>query len=186
VIFSKTAGAPALRFLGMSTNVSSPVSASASASASPSPVPEGQRLFPYLVVRDAARAIAFYGAAFGAEESYRMEMNDGKTGNKIGHAEIAFAGVTVWLADEFPEMGFAAPADGAGGGVSVVVYVADVDGLAARAVAAGARLAHPVRDEFYGDRVAVLLDPFGHRWMFHTRRELVTPDEIRRGRAARV
>jgi PhnB protein len=181
-----TAGAPGPRLLGMSTNVSSPVSASASAT--PSPVPEGQRLFPYLVVRDAARAIAFYGAAFGAEESYRLEMNDGKignkTGNKIGHAEIAFAGVTIWLADEFPEMGFAAPAGGAGGGVSVVVYVADVDGLAARAVAAGARLAHPVRDEFYGDRVAVLLDPFGHRWMFHTRRELVTPDEMRRRMAS--
>jgi PhnB protein len=165
----------------MSTNVSSP--GVLTAIASPSPVPEGQRLFPYLVVRDAARAIAFYGAAFGAQESYRLEMN-GETGPKIGHAEIVFEGVTVWLADEFPEMGFAAPADGAGGGVSVVVYVADVDGMAARAVAAGARLAHPVRDEFYGDRVAVLLDPFGHRWMFHARRELVTPDEMRRRMAS--
>lgn len=138
-----------------------------------SAVPEGQRLFPYLVVRGAAQALEFYVRAFQARERYRLEMGD-----KIGHAEFSFSGVTVWLADEFPEMGFLAPSEGSP--VSIVVYVPDVDALVERAVAAGATLERPIRDEFYGDRTGVLRDPFGHRWLFHSRRELVTPEEMRR------
>jgi PhnB protein len=137
------------------------------------PVPDGQRLFPYLVVAGAARAIDFYTRAFGARELYRLEMGD-----KIGHAELTFAGVTVWLADEFPDLGFRAP--GGGSPVSIVIYVPDVDALVERAVAQGATLERPIRDEFYGDRTGVLRDPFGHRWLFHARRELVTPEEMRR------
>src|SRR6478735_5250067 len=137
------------------------------------PVPDGQRLFAYLVVADAARALDFYARAFGARENYRLEMGD-----KIGHAEFDFAGVTLMIADEFPELGFRAPSGTTP--VSIVVYVADVDALAERAVAAGARLEKPVTDEFYGDRVASLRDPFGHRWLLHSRRELVTPEEMRR------
>ncbi|HYQ03312.1 MAG TPA: VOC family protein [Polyangiaceae bacterium] len=137
------------------------------------PVPDGQRLFAYLIVTNAARAIDFYQRAFGARESYRLEMGD-----KIGHAEFAFEGVTIMLADEFPELGFISPRSSTA--VSIVVYVADVDALAERAVAAGATLEKPVRDEFYGDRVASLRDPFGHRWLLHSRREIVTPEEMRR------
>ncbi len=142
-----------------------------------SPVPDGQRLFPYLIVRDAARALAFYQQAFDAREKYRLEM-----GSKIGHAELSFAGVTIWLADEFPEQGFLGPAGSSP--VSIVVYVQDVDGLVERAVAAGATLERPIRDEFYGDRTGVLRDPFGHRWLFHARRERVTPEEMRRRMAS--
>lgn len=138
-----------------------------------SPVPDGQRLFPYLVVKGAAQALEFYTRAFQAQESYRLEMGD-----KIGHAELSFAGVTVWLADEFPDLGFLGPAGGSP--VSIVVYVPDVDTVVERAVAAGATLERPIRDEFYGDRTSVLRDPFGHRWLFHARRELVTPEEMRR------
>jgi len=137
------------------------------------PVPEGQRLFAYLAFGDAAQAIEFYAAAFGATESYRLEM-----AGKIGHAEIAFEGVTVMLADEFPQIGFTRPAGSSS--VSIVVYVADVDAIAARAVSAGATLEKPLADEFYGDRVAALRDPFGHRWLFHSRREVVSAEEMRR------
>jgi uncharacterized glyoxalase superfamily protein PhnB/mannose-6-phosphate isomerase-like protein (cupin superfamily) len=138
----------------------------------PAPVPEGQRVFPSLIVRDAAKAIRFYQDAFGAHESYRLE-----AGGKIGHAEITFAGITVMLADEFPELGYPAPT--AVPSVSTLVYVTDVDGFAARAVAAGAKLEQPIRDEFFGSRVAALLDPFDHRWLVHTRRELVSVEEMR-------
>ena len=141
------------------------------------PIPDGQRLFAYLVVAGAARAIDFYARAFGAQESYRLEMGD-----KIGHAEFSFGGVTIMLSDEFPELGFSAPAGTTA--VSIMVYVADVDALAERAVAAGATLEKPVTDEFYGDRVASLRDPFGHRWLLHSRREIVTPEEMRRRMAA--
>jgi uncharacterized glyoxalase superfamily protein PhnB/mannose-6-phosphate isomerase-like protein (cupin superfamily) len=138
----------------------------------PAPVPEGQRVFPSLIVRDAAQAIRFYCDAFGARESYRLEAD-----GKIGHAEITFAGITVMLADEFPELGYSAPSGIPS--VSTVVYMEDVDAFAARAVAAGAKLEHPIRDEFFGSRVAALLDPFNHRWLLHSRRELVTVDEMR-------
>jgi PhnB protein len=144
-----------------------------------SPIPEGQRLFAYLAVHGAARAIDFYTAAFLAKESFRLEMGD-----KIAHAEISFEGITVMIADEFPEMGVVAPERGAS--VSILIYVEDVDQVAARAVAAGAVLKQPVHDAFYGDRVADVLDPFGHRWLFHSRRELVSPEEMRRRMAEQV
>jgi PhnB protein len=139
----------------------------------PSPVPEGQKLFAYLVLRDASSAIAFYERAFGAKEAYRLEMG----GGKIGHAEIAFEGVTVMLADEFPDMGILGPQGSSP--VSILFYVENVDAFAERAVTAGAKLEKPVTDEFYGDRVAALIDPFGHRWLVHSRRELVTPEQMR-------
>ena len=60
-----------------------------------------------------------------------------------------------------------------------------VDTLAARAVDAGAVLERPIVDEFYGDRVAHIKDPFGHRWTLHTRLEEVSPEEMRRRMAAR-
>lgn len=138
----------------------------------PAPVPEGQRVFPSLVVRDAAQAIAFYQAAFGARENYRLQVD-----GKVGHAELTFAGITVMLADEFPELGYSAPSSVSS--VSTVIYVPDVDAFAARAVAAGAKLEQPIRDEFFGARVAALLDPFNHRWLAHTRRELVTVEQMR-------
>ena len=142
-----------------------------------SPIPDGQRLFAYLVVAGAARAIDFYARAFGAKEHYRLELGD-----QIGHAEFGFEGVTIMLSDEFPELGFTAPSGTTA--VSIMIYVADVDALAERAVAAGATLEKPISDEFYGDRVANLRDPFGHRWLLHSRRELVTPEEMRRRMAA--
>jgi PhnB protein len=49
-----------------------------------------------------------------------------------------------------------------------------------RAVLAGATRAHPVADQFYGDRVGVLKDPFGHSWSFASRIEDLTPEEMRR------
>jgi PhnB protein len=142
-----------------------------------SPVPDGQRLVPSLIVRGAAQAIEFYARAFGAREDYRLEMGD-----RVGHAEIVLDGITIMVADEFPELGFTGPSGNCP--VTLVIYVADVDAVAERAVAAGATLEKPVTDEFYGDRVADLRDPFGHRWSFHTRRELVSPDEMRRRMAA--
>jgi PhnB protein len=83
----------------------------------------------------------------------------------------------VMLADAFPELGFPAPSGVPS--VATVVYVADVDAFAARAVAAGAKLEQPAHDEFFGSRVAALLDPFNHRWLVHTRRELVTVEQMR-------
>jgi len=141
-----------------------------------SAVPTGQRLFPYLSVRDAASAIDFYARAFGAREVFRLPMPDGR----IGHAKMSLDDVSFWLADEFPEMQIRGPASLGGTTVSLAFYVPDVDAFVERARDAGATVERPVRDEFYGDRVGIIVDPFGHRWALHSRREEVSPDEMRR------
>ena len=140
-------------------------------------VPEGfERATPYLCVRGASDAIAFYVKAFGAVEIMRLAEPDGR----IGHAEIKIGEAPVMLSDEYPEEGVRSPATLGGTPVAIHLYVADVDALAARAVAAGAKLLRPVADQFYGDRSAPLLDPFGHRWFIATHREDVSVEEMQR------
>lgn len=147
-------------------------------SANPSP-PTG--LMPHLIVKGGADAIAFYRRAFGAELVFDLVGDDGR----LGHAEMTLFGARFMLADEYPEMECLAPPTRGGTSVSLALYVDDVDTLAARAVDAGAVLERPIVDEFYGDRVAHIKDPFGHRWTFHTRLEEVSPEEMRRRMAAR-
>jgi PhnB protein len=140
-------------------------------------VPEGfERATPYLCVRGAADAIAFYVEAFGAVETMRLAEPDGR----IGHAQIKIGEAPVMLSDEYPQEGVRSPATLGGTPVAIHLYVADVDALAARAVAAGATLLRPVADQFYGDRSATLLDPFGHRWLLATHREDVSDEEMQR------
>jgi PhnB protein len=142
-------------------------------------VPTGySAVIPYLRVRDAAAAIAFYSGVFGARERYRLTM-----GGKIGHAEIEIAGSVVMLSDAFPDKGLDAPS-GAGQAplppTMLSIYVADVDTNLARAVAHGAKVVRPSKTEFYGERTAKLVDPFGHVWSLQQRLEDVTPAEMQR------
>jgi PhnB protein len=101
-------------------------------------------------------------------------------GDRIGHAEIQIGDAHVMLADEFPDVGIHAPAEGGTTSISVMIYVPDVDEAFARALAGGARQERPVEDQFYGDRSGVLIDPFGHRWMVATHIEDVSPEELAR------
>jgi PhnB protein len=141
------------------------------------PVPADQPvLSPHLIVKDAARAIAFYTQAFGARELFRLT----EPGGKVGHAEMDVAGARLALADEYPDFGALAPQTVGGSPVAIHLYVADVDAVVARAVGAGAIVLRPPKDEFYGDRAAMLADPFGHKWQVATRRENVTPAEMQR------
>ncbi|MDX6739593.1 VOC family protein [Actinocorallia sp. A-T 12471] len=116
-------------------------------------------VIPHIAVADAAEAIAFYGRAFAATELFRLTDDDGS----IFHAEISVAGSTLMLSDPHPPFG--PPVPGAPP-VALHVYVDDVDALAARAVAAGARLDQAPADQFYGARTAILTDPFHHLWVF--------------------
>jgi PhnB protein len=119
---------------------------------------------PYLAVQDARAAIDFYVKAFGARpEGDPIEMPDGR----IGHAELEVCGARLFLADAHPEIGVVAPRPGEGATVTLHLDVPDVDTLALRAVEAGARMDREPADNPYG-RVAVLTDPFGHRWMLNT------------------
>lgn len=131
---------------------------------------------PYLCVSDAARAIEFYKEAFGATEIMRMEA----PGGKIGHAEVRIGDSVVMLADEFPEMAFSSPQSLGGTSTHLYIYDKDVDALVERAVAAGAKLTQPVKDQFYGDRSGGVEDPFGHRWYIATHKEDLSPEEVKR------
>lgn len=145
------------------------------------PIPDGfHTITPYICVNGAAKAIAFYQEAFGAQEIFRMEQPDGK----IGHAEIQIGDSRLMLADEFPEMDFRGP--GAIGGTPVMIhlYVKDADATFAAAVAAGAKSLRPVADQFYGDRGGSLTDPWGHSWYVATHKEDVTPEELAKRAAA--
>ena len=145
------------------------------------PIPAGyEQAIPYLSVKGAAGAIEFYQRAFGASETLRLAMPDGR----VGHAEIRIGPAVLMLADEFPEMGFRSPRTLGGSPVTIHLYVEDVDALAARAAAAGATVRRPVEDQFYGDRTVKLEDPFGHIWAFATHTEDVSPEELRRRHAA--
>lgn len=85
---------------------------------------------------------------------------------------------------EFPEWGNRSPESLGGSPVIIHLYVPDVDALAARAIAAGAKLLIPVADQFYGDRSGRLADPFGHVWIIATHKEDVSPEEIQKRYAA--
>lgn len=149
--------------------------------AKPRHVPEGYHtLTPYLIVDGAARAIDFYKKAFGASEVMRL---DGP-GGKVGHAEIEIGGSRIMLADEYPEMDARGPNHFGGSPVTLHLYVDDADAWVARAVAAGATVKRPVADQFYGDRLGGVKDPFGYAWWLATRKENLSVDELRRRSAA--
>lgn len=142
-----------------------------------SPIPAGYHsVTPYLMVRNAVGAIAFYREAFGAEELMRFEGPPGR----IAHAEVKIGDSHVMLADEHPDEGFVGPQTLGGAGTSLMLYVEDVDKTFARAVAAGATVRRPVADQFYGDRVGTLTDPFGHVWTVATHQEDVSVEEAKR------
>jgi PhnB protein len=137
-------------------------------------IPEGYHsVTPYLIVDDANAAIDFYKRAFGATELFRLPMGD-----KIGHAEIKIGDSHVMLADEFPDMGHLGPKSRGGTTVSLLLYLDDVDSAFGKAVAAGAKEQRPVTDQFWGDRMGTLNDPFGHQWSLATHTEDVAPQEM--------
>jgi PhnB protein len=145
------------------------------------PIPEGYHsVTPYLIFNRAGDAIEFYKKALGAAEVMRM----GDPSGKVHHAEIRIGDSRIMMADEHPELQALSPKTIGGSPVSIHLYVEDVDAAVERAVKAGATLVRPVADQFYGDRVGGIEDPFGYRWFIATHKEDLTMDEIRRRAAA--
>jgi len=122
------------------------------------------RIVPMLAYADASAAIDFLCKAFGFVQNMRLDMPDGR----IGHAELSYGGAVVSLASVYPEIGMASPKDLPALHGQVQCYVDDVDAHHAQAKAAGATIAAPPEDQFYGDRVYRAIDPEGHRWIFAT------------------
>jgi uncharacterized glyoxalase superfamily protein PhnB len=142
------------------------------------PIPEGAHtLTPNLVLRDCAKAIAFYEKALGAKETSRMNAPDGKS---IWHAELKIGDSTFYVNDEMPGMGRGAPSADAPAPVTLWLYVKDCDAAFQRAVDAGAKPMMKPADMFWGDRCAGVADPYGYWWSFATHQKDMTQEEMRR------
>jgi PhnB protein len=111
-----------------------------------------------LSVRNGARAVDFYKAAFGASELFRIDAEDGAV-----VARLIADGAEFWVADESPEHLNFSPESLGGGTVRMVMIVDDPDAAFEKAVAAGAVVVRPMKNE-YGWRLGRVVDPFGHHW----------------------
>jgi PhnB protein len=139
------------------------------------PIPEGYAsITPYLTVDDGAGAIEFYKRAFGATERGKMAAPDGR----IAHAELEIRGSIVMLSDSFPQFLSRAPKELGGTTVGIFLYVDDVDAVVQDAADAGATITMEPEDQFWGDRMGVVTDPYGHVWQIATHVEDLSPGEI--------
>ena len=140
-------------------------------------VPDGfHTLTPHITVRDADKALEFYKNALGAEVLNVARMPDGK----VIHAALRIGNSMLMLNDEFPEMGGLSPLSTGGAGVTIHIYTENVDEAFNRAVAAGAKVAMPLMDQFWGDRYGMVSDPFGHKWSIATHTKDMSFEEMQR------
>ena len=132
------------------------------------PIPENSSVvIPMLVCRDASAEIDFCKTTFGAAELGRRPGPDGT----VAHALLTIGGEMVIIEAEWPTLASRAPQPDGSSPVVIFVYVEDVDTVIERAVAAGARILIPVKDQFWGDRTGRIIDPSGHVWAISTRIE---------------
>ncbi|WP_332608823.1 VOC family protein [Achromobacter sp. ESBL13] len=144
------------------------------------PIPAGMHtLTAHIVCEGASDAIAFYKKAFGAEELARLPGPEGK----VMHAAIRIGDSVLMLMDDFPQWGSLGPKGLKGSPVTLHLYVKDVDASFKQALDAGATVAMPVADMFWGDRYGQVIDPFGHRWSIATHQFDYTPEEIQQNMA---
>ncbi len=113
---------------------------------------------PMLSVRNGAKAVDFYKAAFGASELFRLDAPDGSV-----VARLSVEGAEFWVADESPQHLNYSPESLGGGTVRMVMIMNDPDAAFNRAVSAGATVVQPVKND-YGWRLGRVVDPFGHHW----------------------
>ena len=117
-------------------------------------------VIPMLVCRDAAAEIDFCMAAFGAVELGRRTGQDGL----VMHATLTIDGAMLMVHSEYPTLASRAPLQDGSSSVVIYLYVQNVDGVIEKAVAAGAKVLLPVKNQFWGDRVGRIIDPSGHVW----------------------
>jgi len=149
------------------------------ASGKPNPIPDSyRRVTPCLTVRGAGKALEFYAAVFGATERMRFP----GPGGSVAHAEIQIGDSVVIVEDEDPQRGTEGPpATGLPGNPAYLfIYVEDVDAVVEYAAKLGATVQRPAQDQFYGDRDAFIVDPYGHAWTIASHVEDVAPEEMTR------
>jgi uncharacterized glyoxalase superfamily protein PhnB len=138
------------------------------------PVPDGfHTMTAHLTLDNGAQTIDWYKQAFGAAEVSRSVGPDGK----IMHAELSIGDTRFMVHDAMG--GGKGPRAYGGSPASFWLYVEDADALFNRAVGAGAKVEMPVADQFWGDRGGAVADPEGYSWWIATRKEDLTPDEMK-------
>ena len=115
-------------------------------------------LSPWLFVRGAARAVAFYQFAFCAVEVYHLEDPDGNIVSRL-----SLGGSEFWISDESPENANFSPQTLGGATLRLILTDPNPDALFTRALAAGAEQVFPMMEE-HGWRLGRVVDPFGHHW----------------------
>jgi PhnB protein len=139
------------------------------------PIPDNYpRVSPHLSITGTPEAIDFYTEVFAARERMRMSTPEGA----VAHAEIEIGDSVIMVGEGMPGGRDPSPETLGGSPVALFVYMEDVDEVFKRAVEAGAREVMAPEDRFYGDRVAMFDDPFGHRWNVATHIEDVPPEEM--------
>ena len=138
------------------------------------PIPDGfPALTPMLVCRDAAAEVDFCKTTFGAVELNRRPGPDGT----VAHAVVTIGTAAVMIEGEWPTLASRAPQPDGSSPVVIFVYVEDVDKVVERAVAAGAKVLIPVKNQFWGDRTGRIVDPSGHVWTIASRVEETSSEE---------
>lgn len=132
-------------------------------------------VIPYLNVADGWKAIDFYKRAFDADVSNIIE----REGGKLAHADVLVAGAHFMIREEYPAYNFRSPTTLGGTAVNLFVYVDDVTSFTDRATAEGATIIRPVEEQFHGDLMVELEDPFGHSWFFATHLTDMTAAELK-------
>ena len=138
------------------------------------PVPDGSAVvIPRLICHNPAAAIDFCTRTFGAVEVGRRPGPDGA----VAHALLTLGPAMIMIEAEWPTLPSRAPKPDGSSPVVIYVYVEDVDATVARAVAGGAQVLVPAQNQFWGDRIAWVMDPSGHVWTVATRvEETIAPE----------
>lgn len=129
---------------------------------------------PYLTIRGADDAIAFYQRVFGAEVALRLNEPNGR----VLHCQLQVGPASFMLTEERPQIGALSPLSIGGSSTTVTLYFPDCDAVIQRALDAGAKPQMPLMDQFWGDRAGGIVDPFGHQWMIATHKEDLTPAQL--------
>ena len=130
-------------------------------------------VIPRLVCRDPAAEIDFCARTFDAVELNRRPSPDGKA----AHALMTIGPAMIMIEAEWPVLPSRAPALDGSSPVVIFVYVENVDETVERAIVNGARVLVPLQNQFWGDRIAWIMDPAGHVWTVATRIEETTAEE---------
>jgi PhnB protein len=130
-------------------------------------VPDGYHtVTPFINVKGVAKMIDFLKSALGAEEVMRMA----GPGGMVMHAEVSIGNSRLMLGEVMP------PNEPSSS--YFYLYVNDADAMYKRAVGAGASSVSQPTDQFWGDRMATVKDPFGNTWSLATHKSDPTPEEM--------